>query len=335
MSADPGSSTRPAGAAAPRPRTGSGFVARLLTVMYALVITPIATGLISYGGSGWLQLVASRGYLDSSLADLLVGPLGVRILAGLGGGGLLLASVALTGIASSAGLLGVGVIGLGSLAVSAMPGLLLEIYGAIPEVVPMQVLDGFAYGLPLVLHTVMGGLGLGLVITRRRPDPHLAASLLGLVAVPLVLLVGALLVGGGIGHGVLVAMRTFDSRFSPLTALLVVLGALLLGLGATASRWSPYSLVVPALVLLVGTVAASMSGTLPLVAQAWSSPTAFSALAFLLLGGGVVLAVILLVHTAVLAVVRRRARRRLRGAGPVPPPAASPGAHATWSADPA
>lgn len=158
----------------------------------------------------------------------------------------------------------------------------------------------------------MGGLGLGLVIARRRPDPHLAASLLGVVAVPVILLAGLLLTWGGIGHGSLAAVRSFDTRLSLLTVLLVVLGALLLGAGATATRWSPYSPVLPALALLVVTALVSVSGAIPFVERTWVSPTGNSAASFLLLGGGAALAVILLVHTAVLAVVRTRARRRLR-----------------------
>ncbi|MGP4917365.1 hypothetical protein ACTXJ9_16910 [Brachybacterium tyrofermentans] len=327
MSPDPRSFDHAEGAApqagARRPRTGSGPAARLLTVLYALVITPIATALIAYGGGGWMRIFQMRGYVADPLADLLTGRAGVQIVAGLGLGLLLLASVVATGIASSAGLLVVGVMGLFSLVVAAVPSLLFSIYRATPDGVPLEILDGFAYGLPLVLHTVMGGLGMALVIARRRPGPHLVASLAGLVVVPVMLLLGAGLVFGGLGHGALMAVRMFDTQTSPLVVALLALGALLLWLGAAASRWSPYALLLPVIVLLGASLAFAVP-SLPLPPGIWSDPTSLAAASFLLTGGGVATAVILLVHTVVLAFVRHRSRRRLRGPGPTVPPAARP-----------
>ena len=200
-----------------------------------------------------------------------------------------------------------GALGLLSLVLSAVPSLLIAVYQGLPSFVPLESVDGFAYGLPLVLHTLMGGLGAALVITRRRPDPHLAASLVGLLVVPALLLLGASLQLGGIGNGVLRAMRTFDTRISVVTIALIAGGCLLLWLGAAASRWSPYALLVPALVLLAAVVPFLVPAA-PLPPGIWSSPTAASAASFLLIGGGVAAAVILLVQTAVQAVVRRRAR---------------------------
>lgn len=306
-----------------RPRTGSGPVARLLTVLYALVITPIATGLLAYGGGGWMEIFQTRGYVAEPFAGLLTGRMGLQIIIGLGLGLLLLASVVATGIVSSAGLLVVGVMGLFSLAVAAFPSLLLSLYQAAPDSVPLEVLDGFAYGLPLVLHTVMGGLGLALVVARRRPGPHLVASLTGLLVVPVLLLLGAGLVFSGLGQGALIAVRTFDTRTSPLVVALLVLGALLLWLGAAASRWSPYASLLPVIVLL-GASAAFVVPSVPLPPGIWSDPTSVAAASFLLTGGGVATAVILLVHTVVLAIVRHRSRRRLRGPGTAVPPAARP-----------
>lgn len=321
--------------AASRPRAGSGLIARLLTVVYALPATVLATALISYGGSSWMQFISARGYMAPDVLDVLTGPFGMKILVGVGGGILLLVSVALTGIASSAGLLSIGLLSLVSLALCAVPTVLLSVYGAIPtSLVPFEVKDGIVYGLPLLLHTVLGGLGLGLMLTRRRPDPHVAVSVLGLLVVPIVLLAGVVLTWGGIGHGALTVARTADRHFSPLVAVLLVLAALLVWLGAAASRWSPYSLIIPALALLGATTVASLPEILPESWRLWSNPTGMAAITFLLLGGVTALAVILLVHTAVQAIVRRRARR-LRGAGPVPPAASPPAAGADWSTGPA
>src|SRR5699024_12633394 len=41
-------------------RAGSGALARLFTVLYALVVTPVATGLIVYGGMPWQQYLLMR-----------------------------------------------------------------------------------------------------------------------------------------------------------------------------------------------------------------------------------------------------------------------------------
>lgn len=330
--AGPAYSVDPAywGPAARRPRTGSGPVARLLTVLYALVITPIATALIAYGGGGWMRIVQMRGYVADPLADLLTSRAGVQVIVGLGLGLLLLASVVATGIASSAGLLVVGVMGLFSLVVAAVPSLLFSLYGAVPDSVPLEILDGFAYGLPLVLHSVIGGLGLALAVARRRPDPHVIVSLAGLVVVPVLLLLGASLVFGGLGHGALMAVRMFDTRISPLVVALLILGALLLWLGAAASRWSPYALLLPVIVLL-GASLAFVVPAVPLPSGIWSDPTSMAAASFLLTGGGVAAAVILLVHTVVLAIVRHRSRRRLHGPGTTVPPAARPSGEAAAS----
>lgn len=298
-------------AAAVRMR-GSGLVARLLTVVYALIVTPIATGLLSYGGSGWLQYFMTRRFMDSSPVELLGTPMGSRILLGVGLGLLLLASVVATGIASSAGLLAVGVLGLVSIVLSIVPALMLEVYMTAAEVIPPQFLDGMVYGLPLILHPLMGGLGLGLLVARRRPDPHVAASVAGLVVVPLMLLLGAGLLFRGVAEGAAFAMRMFRLDVQPMVVVLVLAGALLVTLGGAASRWSPYALIVPALVTLVASLAMMSSDVLSLISGLWNSPTASSAVSFLLVGGGLAAAVVMLVHTVVLAIVRHRARRQAR-----------------------
>ncbi|QNN82358.1 hypothetical protein H3H54_15250 [Brachybacterium sp. Z12] len=249
--------------------------------------------------------------MDSSPVELLGTPMGSRILLGVGLGLLLLASVVATGIASSAGLLAVGVLGLVSIVLSIVPALMLEVYMTAAEVIPPQFLDGMVYGLPLILHPLMGGLGLGLLVARRRPDPHVAASVAGLVVVPLMLLLGAGLLFRGVAEGAAFAMRMFRLDVQPMVVVLVLAGALV-ALGGAASRWSPYALIVPALVTLVASLAMMSSDVLSLISGLWNSPTASSAVSFLLVGGGLAAAVVMLVHTVVLAIVRHRARRQAR-----------------------
>ena len=91
---------RPAAARPVAAAPGSGLVARLLTVVYARVVPPIATGLLAYGGTGWLQYTMTHGYVGGSPRDLLGNPVGVRILLGVVLGLLLLASVVAPGIVS-------------------------------------------------------------------------------------------------------------------------------------------------------------------------------------------------------------------------------------------
>lgn len=307
----------------PRTRPSSSLAARLLTALYALVVTPIATGLIAFGGVAWLRVYLAR-YHDDSVMDLLAGSLGVKLALGLGLGILLLASVAATGIASSAGLLVVGVLGLVSLALSAFPALASMFFRTLSEFLPYEVLDGLIYGLPLVLHLVMGGLGVGLFLTRRRPDPQLALSLLGLLVIPIALLLGAAMLFYGLGRGLVMASQTMETQIPMAAMATLVLGALLLVLAAAASRWSPYALLVPALVLIVATLLFTAPLSLPFLPAAWAAPTTSTAASFLFIGGGISTAVVLLVHTAVQTRVRSRARRRLRvpvmpvpaGAGP-------------------
>lgn len=109
MTADPSQQDRaaPPGRAMP-PRTGSRLIVRLLTVVYALVVTPLAIELLSYGGTAWMRYYYSTGFSNPSLTEVLAGPAGMRIVLGLLSGALLLVSVVATGLASSAGLLAGG-----------------------------------------------------------------------------------------------------------------------------------------------------------------------------------------------------------------------------------
>ncbi|MGP9603549.1 hypothetical protein ACT3SY_12125 [Brachybacterium sp. AOP42-E1-35] len=307
-----------------RPRHGSGLVARILTIVYALVVAPIATGLLAHGGSTLVRFAMSRGYVDASLGELLAGPAGARVFLGAGLGILLLASIVATGVVSSAGLLAVGVLGLLSVAISAVPELAFQIYQHRPPMVPQEALDGIVYGLPLLLHPLIGGLGLALVIARRRPDPHLVVSLLGVIVVPLGLLLASLMLLRGHADGVRMAMVSFYTETQLTTVVLVVLGALLLGIAAAASRWSPYALVIPAIVLLLVSAGIYFSAVELIPPAVWSDPAGQAGMQFLFIGGGFAVAVVMLVHTAVLAIVRARSRHRQRISALAAPTTAAP-----------
>lgn len=305
-----------------RLRHGSGAVPRILTTLYALVMTPIALAALSFGGVRASRLQAMNGYAPDQLDALLTTPEGLQALVALGVGLALLVTVVITGSASSAGLLLCGVLGVGAVLLTTTPALLQTIYQHRPEAVPLEVLDGLLIGFPLLLLPLLGGLGGSLVIARRRPDPHAALSLLGLVLVPLGLVAAMYLLLRAHAHGALLWAREFRTDVGVMVLLLAVLGAVLLWGTAAACRWSPYSLLVPSLLALLCTAAVQslvlveLAGLSELIAPLWHGRTGSAVLSFLLAGGGLAVAAILFVHTIVLAAVRARSRRRARLAVP-------------------
>lgn len=210
-----------------------------------------------------------------------------------------------------------GLLGLVSVVIGAAPGLLLHAYGLLDGIVPIAVLDAMVYGLPLVLHPLIGGLGVALAIARRRPDPHPAAAVVGLLLIPLLLAIATVVLFLGVAQGMETAMIRFDTSVRPLAAVLTVAGSALLCLAAVGVRWSPYALVLPAIALLATSALLVVPGGVAIVGPLWSRPGARSLLSFLGVGGGLGAAVVLLVATLVLAGVRRGARRRAAAIRPV------------------
>ncbi|HIY25210.1 MAG TPA: hypothetical protein H9837_13100 [Candidatus Brachybacterium merdigallinarum] len=310
------------GSAAPAPEGSAGIpavgrqetrsLARVLTVVYALLITPVGLVLLGYGGGRTLQIVLRGGYEWGALLAS-GGTMIVTALLALTGGIVLLASVAATGVASSAGLLAAGLMGLPAVAASALTPLLMLIYDIFASVVPdLAMLDGLVYGHHLVVHPLLGGFGLSLLLARRRPAAPSALSLIGIVAIPLVLTVGALLMFQGHARGATMWARSFGTEIDPLALVLVPVGVLLLVLTVVATRWSPYALVIPALVLL------ALSATMLLPTSSLLSPSWLwgvaqgTVLTFLGTGGMAATGVLMLVHTGALALVRARSRRAQR-----------------------
>lgn len=301
------------------PRHGSGVIAKLLTTLYALVVLPVALGLLSFGSSGLQRVVTTSGGGRSLLPEILNGPMATQILLGLGVGILLLMSIVVTGLASSAGMIVAGVLGLGAVLLTAVPSLLLQLYGVRPEFVPAELLDGFFYGVPLVIGPLLGGLGAALAIARRRPRSPWFLSLLGLVLVPLGLLIAMALMFGAHAEGVYAALQRFEADFNPVVALVVAAGAVLLWVVAATTAWSTLASTVMSLLLLTASAAALQPGLVGIPSAVWKVPAGQVAISFLMSGGGIAAVAILLVHTAVLASVRGRARRRLREQPPAEP----------------
>ncbi|MFC0674411.1 hypothetical protein [Brachybacterium hainanense] len=289
----------------------SRVLARLLTGLYALIVTPLATGLLSWGGSAWLMLVQQYGYVGVPLGDvppgMMVQALGAPVV-----GIALLASVVATGIASSAGLLVVGVISLFSVVMALFPALLFHAYDLSRELLPLQVVDGLVHGLPAVLHPAIGGFGLALLLARRGPRAPIAFSVIGLVLVPAVLLIGGGLLFAGLARGQYEAMIYFQLDPEPVSMLLVLVGLALVVAALAGTRWSPYSLVAPALVLLAFALVMVLPIGWTMFADLWRLRETATLFSFTSMGGTAALGVLMLVFTGVLAIVRGRARRRLQ-----------------------
>lgn len=291
----------------PRRAEGSGALARVLTILLALVLLPLSTVALAFGTSRLGQHLMTY---NAPPWELPLTAETVTALLAIGVGLLLLALLALSGIASSAGLLAVAVLSVLDVLLALWPGLLLTLTEPLRGQLGLALLQWTSTGIPLLLHLLLGGAGIALAVARRRPGTPAPVSLLGIIVVPMLMLVGAGLVLVGAYEGMQQALRSLDLAFSPRSAVLVLPGAVLVLLSAAATRWSPWSGVLPVLALLGLTalwllpvartaVTAELPGTLFLLAS-----TA------VLYGGTAAAAVLLGVHTAVLGVVRRRARRR-------------------------
>ncbi len=296
-------------------RAGSGPIARLLTVVYALVVTPVATTLVVYGAMPWHQHVLMRNVPLDQLLEYLFSSIGLPSFLALLGGLLLLVSVVATGLASSAGLLSVSVLALFPLGLLAWPQLPVLVHEWLPDFLFQAVFVMPAQGVPLLLFPVMGGLGLALAIARRRPRPPVALSAIGAVLVPVIMLAGTLLAM----HAVVVAstsyMTTLGAEGVPVSAMLTaVLGAVLLWLCGAATGASPYAQILSALVTLAATAALFLPGVLMMLPSVAYSRVGGTTMSVLAMGGGAALGLVLLAHTAVQFAVSSRARRRAQAA---------------------
>ena len=317
MSTDPSTPSpgQPPSTATTTAGTGSGPIARLLTVVYALVVTPVATTLVVYGAMPWHQHVLMRNVPLDQLLEYLFSSRGLPPFLALLGGLLLLVSVVATGLASSAGLLSVSVLALFPLGLLAWPQLPVLLHERVPDFLFQAVFVMLAQGVPMLLFPVMGGLGMALAIARRRPRPPVALSVIGAVLVPVIMLAATLLAM----HAVVVASTSYAVNFGatgvPAAAMLTaVLGVVLLWLCGAATGASPYAQILPALVTLAATAALFIPGVLMMLPSVAYSRVGGTTMSVLAMGGGAALGLVLLTHTAVQLEVSSRARRRAQAA---------------------
>lgn len=298
-------------------------LARVITIVIAVILAPIATGILAAGGSQW-RIVASQ--YGVAVFDLgrLGGPVLLQAL-----GILLLAGVVVTGIWSSGGLIAAGILTLVPLACAVFPALLFDLY-RLP--LPSAWIDGIAFGIPLFVFPALGAMGIVLALVRRRPARNSAGSaVVGLIASPVLLLAGAWVLAWGIQHSLSLAILRFIMAPTPegLAGTGAVLaGVLLIGAGVVLTRWSTFALVLPAVVLLVASLLALQPGMLSLLAWPSSTEVWPAMLNQLLLGTGTAVAILYLVFTGALLVVRARAGRTTgEPSPPAAPPASYPGVH--------
>lgn len=277
----------------------SSLTARLITIVIALLLTPIALILLSVGGQTvnlTLFAYGFDGYLAPLVGSLLLQALGL----------VLLVLVVLTGIWSSAGLIVVGICSIVPLIVAVFPVTLSWII----RIQPRDWGDGLVYGVPLVVLAALGSMGLVLVLVRRDPRPKgTALGVIGIVAAPLLLTAGAWAITWGIADGALFALQRFQFDLRPGAAAAVFAGTLLVLAGIAVTRWSPFALVLPAVVLLVAGILmiAAPDAVFPVL---FRLPRGLDTVipTLLLYGGGAAAGLMYLAFTVVLLRVRAQSR---------------------------
>lgn len=310
-------SERSSGPASTPARPGSSVPARLLTVLYALVVTPMASLLVVHGGLPWLQYLMIRLGSFSELLAYVLSPSGLPTLLALVGGLLLLASVVATGLASSAGLLSVSLLTLVPLSGYLSPLVSSLVYENFPELLRQAALILLVEGVAMLLYPVMGGLGLALVIARRWPRPPLALSLPAALLLPLGMVAGTLLIMYGQALISTVYAMTFGAEGVPVIGMVAVVGGgVLLWLSCAATGTSPFALILPALVTIAATASLLIPGVFTMLPGFFFTQTGNTTMSVLVMGGGAALALVMLVHTAVQFAVSSRARRRLQATSP-------------------
>ena len=222
----------------------SRWTARIITAVIALLLAPIAVGMVATGGAQWrfAATAANAGLeLSGAIAPGLQLAIGIALLVG----------IVLTGIWSSAGLLAAGALGLAALLFSSVPALMMGMYRLLANSLPREWLDGLIAGVPLTILPALGGLGLALAALRRRPGPlAIGGTIGGLIGIPLALLAGGVAIAWGAGAVATQVMRFARLDVMPLVALAIVGGTLLIVAALAAVRWSPYALVLPGIILV-------------------------------------------------------------------------------------
>src|SRR5690606_38096472 len=97
------------------------------------------------------------------------------------------------------------------------------------RLVSLEVLDGLVFGLPLIILSTVGLLGVVAMYVRRRPRSGgaLAGNLIGGVVALLAVPAGVFLLLWGVGRGQYQTLRTLSPALDPLVPVAII-GALVL-----------------------------------------------------------------------------------------------------------
>lgn len=240
----------------------SPFV-HVIAVMVALTSTLVGLGLV-VEGSGQVWQAFAR--LDFSMSSTTVGFL--LQLAGI----IFITVAALTGIWSSAGLITVSIIGLGALALSAMPLAAATLLQSV-EVLSTHWYSALFSGLPQFVCLALGAMGFA-VMLQRRAHPRskrssggnggvIAGHIVGIVLAPLLTVGGVVLTLRGIEANRIAALTYMESFTDPGANALIIGGAALFTVGVFLVRWSPFALLLPALITFVAAILIYASPNLP------------------------------------------------------------------------
>lgn len=274
--------------------------ARIITALIGLIVTPIALGLLSTGGWGWYAAVGSFDGFDLSA---LAGPTALQAIAIA-----LLVGLVLTGLWSSAGLLAAGILSIVPIAFALFPSLLMSVY-QLRLPLPREWIDGLSYGVPLAILPVLGGMGLALWSARHRPARSGPLQAIGLIASPLLLLGGGWMLTLAAARAVQ-ALQRFELGVAVDAAAYAVGGAVLIVAGLFLTKWSPFALLLPALVLIVITPLTIMRGSAFFgFVITLDRDTATGLTVLVTLGAAVAAALIYLAFTLVMVLTRTRAAR--------------------------
>lgn len=290
----------------------SSVAARVVTTIVTLLAVPVSLVSLSAGGAPVLMALYQRMPVTEAPASALV-----WMTAGLA----LLLVVMLLGIWSAAGLLASGIYTLIFLAAALFPSVTFEISRIMTELLPGRfALDasmGLRYGTFALITAVLPVLGAVLAASRRTSAGGFGPrSIAGLIGAPVLLGAGTILTIIGFATGLTMQLRTLQQTPQLVPSLLLLVGVIVVMVGAALAWTSPFALLIPGIAAAVLT---ALCLTPIVLETALRMGTFWSVRVFevadtlngaVLTGVGPAWTVLFLAFTGAALVVRQQERRR-------------------------
>lgn len=295
---------------------------RIGCALWALFAVPAAIGLLTFAMTRIMRTLIATPMEDGIFSTLLEQPGVPAAIGAFAAGLLLLATVGLSEMRSSSGLLVAGGYAVIALLTGLAPTLLFSVL--LDTGLPVMPLWNLvAVPVATVLLPLMAGCESATFWARRGPRTSPAVGLL----VPLLLAIGMLILLVAHSRG---PVRTVERLevIDPLSAALLAMGWVIVVIAAASTRWSQVALAIPGILLLVATAALHLPGMLTTTGRRiFTSPfqlwignrgsvmliESLVSLQNLLIGGiGVAAGVLMLIHTTTMGSVRRQTRTRQR-----------------------